>query len=99
MGLNHEQLTYRHAGRDFRLTDVAGNVLHDIVVSDGKLEMTKPEATDLSSRSAVYDFRLTDIRVGNDRRWRCVGRSSFSTTFFVLGKRRVRLELRSSPFW
>ena len=31
MGLNHEQLTYRHAGRDFRLTDVAGNVLHDIV--------------------------------------------------------------------
>ena len=31
MGLNHEQLTYRHAGRDFRLTDVAGNVLKDIV--------------------------------------------------------------------
>jgi hypothetical protein len=31
MGLNHEQLTYRHAGRDFRLTDVAGNVLKEIV--------------------------------------------------------------------
>jgi hypothetical protein len=31
MGLNHEQLTYRHAGRDFRLTDVAGNVMKDIV--------------------------------------------------------------------
>jgi len=31
LGLNHEQLTYRHAGRDFRLTDVHGNVLHDIV--------------------------------------------------------------------
>ncbi len=26
MGLNHEQLTYRYAGRDFRLTDVAGEV-------------------------------------------------------------------------
>jgi hypothetical protein len=26
MGLNHEKLTYRYAGRDFRLTDVAGNV-------------------------------------------------------------------------
>ena len=26
MGLNHESLTYRHAGRDFRLTDVAGKV-------------------------------------------------------------------------
>ena len=26
MGLDHERLTYRHMGRDFRLTDVAGNV-------------------------------------------------------------------------
>ena len=24
LGLDHEKLTYRHAGRDFRLTDVAG---------------------------------------------------------------------------
>ncbi|MEM6978883.1 MAG: DUF1501 domain-containing protein [Planctomycetota bacterium] len=31
MGLDHEQLTYRYAGRDFRLTDVHGNVMHDIV--------------------------------------------------------------------
>ncbi len=30
MGLDHERLTYRHAGRDFRLTDVAGHVVHDI---------------------------------------------------------------------
>lgn len=30
MGLDHEQLTYRYAGRDFRLTDVAGSVAHDI---------------------------------------------------------------------
>ena len=27
MGLDHEQLTYRHAGRDYRLTDVSGNVV------------------------------------------------------------------------
>ncbi len=27
MGLNHERLTYRYAGRDFRLTDVAGKVV------------------------------------------------------------------------
>jgi hypothetical protein len=27
MGLDHEKLTYRYAGRDFRLTDVAGNVV------------------------------------------------------------------------
>lgn len=30
LGLDHERLTYRHAGRDFRLTDVEGNVVHDL---------------------------------------------------------------------
>jgi hypothetical protein len=32
MGLDHEKLTYRHAGRDYRLTDVAGNVVKEILV-------------------------------------------------------------------
>jgi len=27
LGFDHEQLTFRHAGRDFRLTDVSGNVV------------------------------------------------------------------------
>jgi hypothetical protein len=31
MGLNHEELTYRYAGRDFRLTDVYGEVIRPIV--------------------------------------------------------------------
>ena len=31
LGLDHEQLTYRHAGRDFRLTDVHGTVAKDIL--------------------------------------------------------------------
>ncbi len=31
MGVDHEQLTFRYAGRDFRLTDVAGNVHHGIL--------------------------------------------------------------------
>jgi hypothetical protein len=30
-GLDHERLTYRYAGRDFRLTDVFGKVVHGIV--------------------------------------------------------------------
>ncbi len=30
LGLDHEKLTYRHAGRDFRLTDVHGTVAHQI---------------------------------------------------------------------
>ncbi|MEO2022641.1 MAG: DUF1501 domain-containing protein, partial [Pirellulaceae bacterium] len=33
VGLDHERLTYRHAGRDFRLTDVRGEVLHDILLT------------------------------------------------------------------
>jgi hypothetical protein len=32
LGLDHERLTYRYAGRDFRLTDVYGDVVHDILV-------------------------------------------------------------------
>ena len=32
LGLDHERLTYRFSGRDFRLTDVHGRVLHDILV-------------------------------------------------------------------
>ncbi len=31
LGLDHERLTYRHAGRDFRLTDVAGHVVGEIL--------------------------------------------------------------------
>ena len=31
MGLDHERLTYRYGGRDFRLTDVSGNVAKDII--------------------------------------------------------------------
>lgn len=31
LGLDHEALTYRYAGRDFRLTDVHGHVIRDIV--------------------------------------------------------------------
>ena len=31
MGLDHERLTYRHTGRDYRLTDVHGNVVTQIL--------------------------------------------------------------------
>jgi hypothetical protein len=31
LGFDHEKLTYRYAGRDFRLTDVHGNVAHGII--------------------------------------------------------------------
>ena len=31
LGFDHEKLTFRHNGRDFRLTDVYGNVVRNIV--------------------------------------------------------------------
>jgi len=31
MGLDHERLTYRHSGRDYRLTDVHGRVVNEIL--------------------------------------------------------------------
>ena len=31
LGFDHEKLTYRYAGRDFRLTDVHGNIVHELL--------------------------------------------------------------------
>ena len=31
LGLDHRRLTYRYAGRDFRLTDVGGRVLEELI--------------------------------------------------------------------
>ncbi|NBU07784.1 MAG: DUF1501 domain-containing protein, partial [Proteobacteria bacterium] len=31
LGLDHERLTFRHGGRDFRLTDVHGRVVKEII--------------------------------------------------------------------
>jgi len=31
MGINHEKLTYRYSGRDYRLTDVSGRVVQEIL--------------------------------------------------------------------
>jgi hypothetical protein len=31
MGFDHERLTYRHSGRDYRLTDVSGQVVRDLL--------------------------------------------------------------------
>jgi len=31
LGFDHTRLTFRHAGRDFRLTDVYGNVVKELI--------------------------------------------------------------------
>jgi hypothetical protein len=32
LGFDHTKLTFRHAGRDYRLTDVSGRVVKDLIV-------------------------------------------------------------------
>ena len=31
LGIDHTKLTYRYSGRDYRLTDVYGNVVRDLI--------------------------------------------------------------------
>ncbi|MEC8510196.1 MAG: DUF1501 domain-containing protein, partial [Planctomycetota bacterium] len=31
LGIDHERLTYRHQGRHYRLTDVHGRIVHEIL--------------------------------------------------------------------
>lgn len=31
LGMDHERLTFRYGGRDLRLTDVHGNVIHPVI--------------------------------------------------------------------
>jgi hypothetical protein len=31
LGIHHERLTYRHSGRDYRLTDVYGNIVKGLL--------------------------------------------------------------------
>ena len=37
LGLNHERLTYRHQGRDYRLTDIHGTVVKPVLTSQASL--------------------------------------------------------------
>ena len=46
LGFDHEQLTYRYGGRDFRLTDVAGQVIAPILTQPRKLLFLFPEFFD-----------------------------------------------------
>ena len=49
MGLDHTQLTYRYAGRDFRLTDVGGRIVNEIFA------LTRDPRAGLSIRRASVD--------------------------------------------
>ena len=44
LGMNHEKLTYRYSGRDFRLTDVEGHVVYDILAYRLPRESTRADS-------------------------------------------------------
>ena len=55
MGLDHEKLTYRYSGRDFRLTDVHGAIIKDILrlsTSKGKSRNSRSPWT-LSTQAKI----------------------------------------------
>ena len=75
LGFDHKRLTYRYAGRDFRLTDVYGNVVPGLLAYKPSFHSrVKEEFVDvgnatklgfdhkrLTYRYAGRDFRLTDV--------------------------------------
>ena len=64
LGLNHEKLTYRYGGRDFRLTDVHGHVLtrHPFLSPRDALWITSEK----KRQGAICDSRATLWVSGND---------------------------------
>ena len=48
LGLDHERLTYRHGSRDYRLTDVHGQVIHELLASSS---MSAPAFPNCRSQS------------------------------------------------
>ena len=65
LGLDHERLTFRHAGRDFRLTDVHGRVVCEIISRAGFASRSIPGFVD-AVQMAVASQKESSI--GNRRR-------------------------------
>jgi hypothetical protein len=51
LGFDHERLTFRHDGRDQRLTDVAGNVITRALNDSPPLPSSEPRSSANASRS------------------------------------------------
>ena len=43
LGFDHTKLTYRHAGRDYRLTDVHGNVVSEILARPWRTQLASAQ--------------------------------------------------------
>ena len=68
LGFDHEQLTYRYAGRDFRLTDVHGEVIQrDPVVSDGVCCHTSPVPHGSCGTGQSHHFALRRLFQASDK--------------------------------
>ena len=75
MGINHEKLTYRYSGRDYRLTDVSGRVVTDILalsfclrktfLNDAPNSRCRPRETRGSSAMKSCSLSRTDLNAGH----------------------------------
>ena len=61
LGIDHERLTYKNQGRDFRLTDVHGHVVHDILRSAGTFARAISTVALYESRSAGNQFMMLPL--------------------------------------
>lgn len=54
LGLDHKQLTFNYAGRDFRLTDIYGKVVHEVIDASDRTHSDKichsPEKSSVHNR-------------------------------------------------
>jgi hypothetical protein len=56
MGLDHERLTHRYSGRDFRLTDVHGKVVEDIIAVGFRTSVRAKRKAPLTGRLDSLDY-------------------------------------------
>ena len=74
MGIDHTKLTYRYSGRDFRLTDVSGTVLHDIIakrpliVRRAELQLCLENSKELPYVRRTKGTRAATTTCNDDRR-------------------------------
>jgi hypothetical protein len=61
-GLDHTRLTYRYSGRDFRLTDVHGKVIEDVITWDAGLGRDSGVAAWGHRLSFLFDWQWREMR-------------------------------------
>jgi hypothetical protein len=62
LGIDHTRLTYRYAGRDFRLTDVHGEIIRDILILTRSAPLRTVPGAQATGRPSFHDLGAPYIR-------------------------------------